>query len=436
VLLTTVTAVVFIALVIALLIGLFNNPYAALVVFVALPALFVLGLLLIPLGMWLEHRRLSRHPEATREWFVLDFRSAATRRTALMVVALTAVNIVIILVAGYGALHSMESPEFCGQTCHTPMHPQFTAWQDAPHSNVACVQCHIGEGGRAFVKYKLNGMRQLYHVVTGHYPRPIPGVADLRPAEEVCGACHWSGKGFGDVVRVKREYAEDEANTETATILQMYVGGPDARTAIGRAIHWHADPRVRIEYLYTDTERQTIPVVKYTDAQGQVREYTTEGTTPEQLANGKWRRMDCIDCHNAVAHRISSSAEQAVDTAIDHGRIDRTLPFVRREGVRLMKASYSSVDEATRAIDEELRKFYASQGRAVDAQVSGAVSTLQSIYRRNVFPVMKVTFGTYPDNISHIATPGCVRCHDDTHKAKDGTAISGDCEYCHKQIER
>ena len=67
------------------------------------------------------------------------------------------------------------------------MHPQYTAWQDAPHSEVACVQCHIGEGGRAFVKYKMNGMRQLYRVVTGHYPRPIPGVADLRPAQE-CAA--------------------------------------------------------------------------------------------------------------------------------------------------------------------------------------------------------------------------------------------------------
>ena len=166
------------------------------------------------------------------------------------------------------------------------MHPQYTAWQDAPHSQVACVQCHIGEGGRAFVKYKMNGMRQLYHVVTGHYPRPIPGVADMRPAQEVCGTCHWSGKGFGDVVRVKRDYADDETNTETATILQMLLGGPGAPTPSGRAIHWHADPRVKIEFIFTDSERQTIPFVKYTDAQGRVREYAAQGTTPEQLAKG------------------------------------------------------------------------------------------------------------------------------------------------------
>jgi len=433
--LATASGVAFIALFVAELLGLFENPYASLVVFVAVPALFVAGLLLIPFGMWLERRRLLRHPGSEREWFVIDFRSPTTRRRAVLFTALTALNVVIVLVAGYGSLHSMESPSFCGQTCHTPMHPQFTAWQDAPHSQVTCVQCHIGEGGRAFVKYKMNGLRQLYHVVTGGYPRPIPGVADLRPAIEVCGNCHWPGKAFGDVVRVKREYADDETNTETATILQLFVGGPGAPTAAGRAIHWHADPRVQIEFIYTDAERQTIKYVKYTDAQGRVREYAAEGTTPEQLANGSRRAMDCVDCHNVPAHRVAPAPEQAVDVAIAAGRIDRGLPFVRREGVRLMKASYQTDDDAARMIDEELRKFYTARGGA-DAQVTGAVAALQNIYRRNVFPEMKVTFGTYPDNLGHTTSSGCFRCHDGSLVAKDGTSISSDCEYCHKQIEK
>ena len=44
--------------------------------------------------------------------------------------------------------------------------------------------------------------------------------------------------------------------------------------------------------------------------------------------------------------------------------------------------------------------------------------------------------GTYPDNTGHLNSPGCFRCHDDSHAAKDGTSISGDCEFCHKQIEQ
>ena len=435
-LLTTAAAVVFAVLLIAELWGLFDNPYAGLVVFVAVPALVVLGLLLIPFGMWLEHRRLSAHPGAEREWFVIDFRSAATRRRAIALLALTAVNVMIVLLAGYGSLHYMESPSFCGQTCHTPMHPQFTAWQDAPHSRVACVQCHVGEGGRAFVHYKLNGIRQLYHVVTGGYERPIPGVvADFRPAQEVCGTCHWAGKDFGDVIRIKREYADDESNTETTTILQMHVGGPGVPTPDGRAIHWHADPRVQVEYVSTDADRQTIPYVRVTNAQGQVREFTAEGATSADIAKGQRRTMDCIDCHNVVAHRVAPTPEQAVDRAIATGRIQRGLPFVRREGVRLMKASHATEDAATRTIEDELRQFYTSAGRGADPGVAGAVTSLQTIYRRNVFPEMKVTFGTYPDNLGHITSTGCFRCHDGSHTAKDGATISAECEYCHKQIE-
>jgi nitrate/TMAO reductase-like tetraheme cytochrome c subunit len=432
---TTVAVVVFVALLLALLAGLLNNPYAGLVVFVVLPAFFVLGLVLIPVGMWLERRRLRTHPGTTRDGLVLDFSRVETRRRVLLFAALTAVNLVILLLAGYGSLHWMESPSFCGQVCHTPMHPQFTAWQNAPHSRVACVQCHIGEGGAAFVKYKLNGLRQLYHVVTGHYPRPIPGVADMRPAREVCGACHWADKGFGDVVRAKREYADDEPNTETRTILLMHVGGPGAPTGSGRAIHWHADPRVRIEFVSTDAERQTIPYVKVTDAQGRVREFTAEGATSEDIARGARRTMDCIDCHNAVAHRVAATKEQAVDAAIASGRLSRGLPFVRREAVRIVGASRATDAEALSAIDRELRAFYASTRRSDDRELAGAVAAVRNVYQRNVFPTMKVTFGTYPDNIGHLTSSGCFRCHDGSHMAKDGTSINADCEYCHKQLE-
>ena len=63
-------------------------------------------------------------------------------------------------------------------------------------------------------------------------------------------------------------------------------------------------------------------------------------------------------------------------------------------------------------------------------------AALQAIYRRNVFPAMKVTFGTYPDNLGHTTSSGCFRCHDGSLTAKDGSTINADCEYCHKQIDR
>ena len=155
----------------------------------------MVGLLLIPLGMWLQRRKLARDPRAADDWPVFDFRLAGVRRTALIITALTAVNIVIVLLAGYGGLHWMESPAFCGQVCHTPMQPQFTAWQDASHARVACVECHIGEGAAGFVARQAVRRAAARHVSTTSYPRPIPPGAEMPPGAQAqtCGGCHQPG---------------------------------------------------------------------------------------------------------------------------------------------------------------------------------------------------------------------------------------------------
>jgi hypothetical protein len=431
---TTASAVVFIALLIAEVIGLFANPYAGLVVFIALPAIFVIGLLMIPAGMWLEQRRLLRDPTTPTNWPVIDLNTPRVRRTALLFTALTAANVVILLVAGYGSLHWMDSPQFCGQVCHEPMHPQFAAWREGPHSRIACATCHIAEGAQGFVSAKLAGTRQLVHVITGNLPRPIPPGAHMPPGAqaESCQSCHRPSRTGADRIRVIREYADDESNTETVTILQMFMGGP---TSGGHSIHWHADPANKIEYVATGSDRQTIVYIKATDAKGEVKEYRAADLTDQAISSGVRRTMDCADCHNTVGHPISPTAERMVDRAIAAGELSQKLPFARREGVRLVSASYSSQEEAADAIDRGIRDFYAKQSGADAQAVSRASAALQDVYRRNVFPAMKVTWGSYPENRVHIASPGCVRCHDDEHKAKDGSAINGDCEYCHKEIQ-
>jgi len=435
VVLTTVSAVVFIALVIAMLAGLFENPYAGLVVFVLIPLFFVVGLLLIPLGVRLWRRRLLREPGASADWPVLDFRRPSVRRNALVIAALTGVNAVIILLAGYGSLHWMESPSFCGQVCHTPMHPQFTAWSNGMHARIACVECHIGNERGDLIHAKLNGLRQLFHVVTNSYPRPIPPEVKMPGGSQAktCLGCHQPGHVAGDQIRVIREYADDNENTETMTILQMHVG---RASSAGRSIHWHADPAIRVEYVATDNTEQNIPYVRVTDEKNQVREYISTDANPQEFSGIPRRTMDCIDCHNRVGHPIAQSPERAVDDAIAAGRLSRQLPHVRGEAVRLLKAHTDDPDRAA-PIAGELKAFYQPHEDAADPQMlARAVTAVQALYQGNVFPAMKVTWGSYPDNKGHTTSNGCFRCHDDSHKAKDGSAISADCEYCHKQIEK
>jgi len=100
-----------------------------------------------------------------------------------------------------------------------------------------------------------------------------------------------------------------------------------------------------------------------------------------------------------------------------------------------MKASYASPDAATKQIGDGLRALYGARSAPADQQaLASTIAALQGLYSRTVFPTMKVTWGSYPDNRGHTTSNGCFRCHDDSHKASDGSTISGDCEYCHKEI--
>jgi hypothetical protein len=132
---------------------------------------------------------------------------------------------------------------------------------------------------------------------------------------------------------------------------------------------------------------------------------------------------------------MAATAERAVDAAIARGEIPKTLPFVRREAVKAVKASYPNDAAAQDTISRLLRDFYRTQYESVymakRQDVEKAVLATQRIFSRNVFPEMNVGFGTYTNNIGHMDFPGCFRCHDDNHKSKDGQKISQECDTCH-----
>ena len=132
--LTTAGAVAFITYFVIDSLGLLENPYAGLFGYVFLPGLFILGLLLIPVGMWREGRRRARG-RGSWPWPLLNFGSSTTRRVSAAVAILTLVNLGIVAVAGFGAAHYMDSTEFCGQVCHEPMKPQFIAHQVGAHAS-------------------------------------------------------------------------------------------------------------------------------------------------------------------------------------------------------------------------------------------------------------------------------------------------------------
>src|SRR5687768_4998509 len=86
--LTTATAVLFAVLFVLELLGQITNPYFGLLLFVAIPVVFVLGLILIPIGIWRQRRRIAAG-RVVDEWPVIDLRLPHTRAVMMWVAVLT-----------------------------------------------------------------------------------------------------------------------------------------------------------------------------------------------------------------------------------------------------------------------------------------------------------------------------------------------------------
>jgi nitrate/TMAO reductase-like tetraheme cytochrome c subunit len=415
--------------------GAAQHPYIGILTFLILPGVFFMGLGLIPIGILLRRRSEQKHHAYPSSFAPLTLRSVELKRLGIFVGITTLINLVLGSIFTYQAVTFMETVSFCGQTCHTVMQPEFTAYQNSPHSRVDCVACHIGAGASWFVKSKLSGLGQVFAVAFNTYPRPIPTpVKNLRPARETCEACHWPTKFTEDRLRIIPSYADDETNSLTKTVLLMRMGGgrPDFPGIHGA----HLAPGVRIYYNPSDESRQTIPRVEYTnDRTGRKTVYTASGVKPEALKNLPTRLMDCMDCHNRPTHTFQL-ASPAVNAAMANGLISTSLPYVKKEAIDLLQKTYASREEAEAAIPAGLDKFYQQKYPDVYAKnraaIAGAGQAIVAIYDRNIFPAMKITWGTYPNNLGHMDFPGCFRCHDGDHTSASGkNTIPNDCDTCH-----
>jgi len=405
-----------------------SNPYIGLLTFIAIPVVFFAGLALIPIGIALGRRKAAEalNPPIDRR--------AAWRRAGMFFAIMTMANLVIGSQLTYRAVEHMETNQFCGQSCHV-MKPEFTAHLLPPHQQIACATCHIVPGATGWIRAKMAGTNQLLAVTFNTFPRPIESGLEsnrLVSSADTCEQCHARGKVIGPRLRMHSSFKDDETNTRTETILMMLVGGGNTGGIHGA----HMGPGVRIRYAASDKKRQTIPWVEYSNG-GATRTYLADGTTPDAARALPTFEMQCVDCHNRAAHSFEL-AEHAVDHAMATAQISATLPFVKKTGVELLKATYSSEDDAAQKIPARLNTFYQQKygdiwaKRSNDVQLAG--QALLAIYRSNVFPDLKVTWGTYPNNVGHIDDPGCFRCHDGGHSTADKKVITQDCSTCHQML--
>jgi nitrate/TMAO reductase-like tetraheme cytochrome c subunit len=405
-----------------------NNPYIGIIVDFALPALFVLGLVMIAVGLLIRQRGLKAAGEIPSVFPAINMSDPVFRHGIEFVAIATAINFVIVGTAAYRGVAYMDTPSFCGQACHV-MDPEFQAYHMASHRGVPCTDCHIAPGVGGFVHAKMNGTKQLALVLLHKWPTPIMADNKVPAANLTCLNCHNPDRNIGDRIHIDNTFGDDEKNSLTHTVAVMHVGGGNV---LGQWTGIHGAHSAHIEYIATDNAAQTIPYVALTNPDGSVTEFLSSDAKGTPAGNR--HTMDCIDCHNRAAHSFDT-AQQALDRYMTAGTPNAALPFIHKQGMALLKTEYRTQEDAQTGITKGLEQFYSAQYPQVYAsqrpQVEAAAKALTSIYDHNIFPAMKVTWGTHPNNLGHNDYPGCFRCHDGSHTSKSGKTITNDCATCH-----
>jgi nitrate/TMAO reductase-like tetraheme cytochrome c subunit len=405
-----------------------GNPYMGILAYVVAPGFLFFGIALVFLGYWLHFRqeRLAK-PDAPSVSLTIDLSRPRDRKILGFFVGASLVFLFMTAIGSYQTYNYTESVQFCGQACHVPMEPEFVTSRHSAHARVDCVACHVGSGAGAYLKAKISGTRQLYHVLMNDFPRPIVmNATKLRPSRDTCEQCHWPQKFTGGLERTFQHYLSDEKNTPFSVRLLLNVGGGDPHRGPVDGIHWHTNPANKVEYIATDDQQRNIPWIRQTDAKGVVTEYRNPDFKGD-LSKFPLHKMDCIDCHNRPSHNFLAPNE-AVDKALASGRIDPLIPWVKAKVVAALAAPYATREEAFQKIDSSLRAAYPN-----DPKVGAVITETQSIYKDNFFPEMKADWRSYPNHLSHKNWDGCFRCHDGKHKSSDGkSSIKGDdCKACH-----
>jgi hypothetical protein len=414
-----------------------SKPYVGIIAFVILPAILLIGVAIFVGGIVREHRRVRSGKPHGMHLPQIDLNNPR-HRTALAGSVVGA--ILLLLFSAFGSFQAYEatdSDQFCGETCHTVMEPEYTAYQYSPHARVGCVKCHIGPGAGWFVRSKLSGAYQVYAAAFDKFPRPIPTpIENLRPAQETCEQCHWPKHFFNEKRHTNTYFLSDEENTRWTLDLLMKIGGGNVEAGPTSGIHWHMNIAHEVEYIALDTTRQVIPWVRVKTGYNTERVYrnTEIEVSEDSLQKSFRRRMDCIDCHNRPTHIFHPPA-QSMNHVMSQGWIDPALPNIKSLSVQVLETGYTTKASGLDSIGLLVREYYATEyPHLVEThqdKIVRAIEELQKIYSRNYFPEMRVDWKRFNDNIGHMFYPGCFRCHDGKHVADDGKVLSRDCNTCH-----
>ena len=417
------------------------TSYIDFYLYVVIPILLIIGLIMIPAGMYLRLRKERKLHQADMSLPVIDFNEKPDRIIVLKILVITLLFLAASGLGSYKVYEYTGTAEFCGELCHRAMQPEYATYLNSSHAKVPCMGCHSGAGSGWVVQSRLAILGMAYSYLTNTYERPIPHIsAAMRPDRETCENCHWPQKFYTRKLINHEYYLTDSSNTAWSISLLLKVGPKNTAHGLKEGIHWHINPDVKIEYKSDALHQETIPWVRYTNLKtGVVKTYTNGREKAVSTNKDHLFTMDCMDCHNRPSH-LFLSASTYIDHALCAGTLDKGIPYIKLAAMKALSQKYPTVPAADSGISETIQQFYTSTHadtwKKYGRQINKAIPVILAEYHKNTFEDMSAGAEAYPNHLGHLESKGCYRCHSGNHKTETGEVISADCNLCHTIFEQ
>ena len=345
----------------------------------------------------------------------------------------------LVAAAGVATWEYTNSDAFCTNACHA-VHPENAfAHKDSPHAEVACVECHIGRISTFPAMLKKAGhISHLWALIAG-YERPLTAPS-MPAAEASCESCHTDRPHRHNSVRVKRQFATNEKNSETTVILPVRNVGRTFYGGHSNGIDEHT--RTIVRFIATDPLKQDIPWVEATRPDGTIVVYEDPGARLDDadISAAEKHTMECKDCHNLIGHPVKDPA-QLIDEFLADGRLDSRFPYIKARAVELLNKEFDSAEQARELVEEawasyekefpELKVRYPDNWERSRELLEERQEIMVGLLQRNHFAAADISWRSFPDNSGHRNSPGCFRCHNGRHQTSAGDLLSVNCTQCH-----
>lgn len=186
-------------------------------------------------------------------------------------------GLIIVLLLFFTLVSATDSsnPESCA-SCHV-IEPYYYTWQNSPHANVSCNQCHV-EPGTGFVAVKAQRLKEWFAYRGGNVELPIHGTKEI--SSEACLQCHSTNRVITPSKDLRSGFHADHLGYGTSCV--------DCHYEVA-----HAGMSAQASFSYSEQEMDRFKNTNHAD-------FSLTKTSCLECHDGERVTYNCTACHSEI----------------------------------------------------------------------------------------------------------------------------------------